>query len=160
MTIALGEPIYIQHDGAPGHDGRGNDDHFDIVGQELGYNIKFYTQPPQSPDLNICDLGLFNSMKKRCNQIKRDTKTIPQLIARVQEVFTNYDRVTLDNIWAHQINCYNEILRDLGGNQYTAPHNGSRVRRRDTDTAVSLSIDIEAYNTCIDHIDFFNYIQN
>ena len=38
MPIARGELIYIQHDGTPGHYGGGNDNHFDIIGQQCQKN--------------------------------------------------------------------------------------------------------------------------
>ena len=76
-------------------------------------------------------------MKKRCNQIKQNATTIEQLIAKVEREWDEYDRHTLDYIWAHQ---YNENLNDLGGNQYQAPHNRSRARHRNNDSAVSLHI--------------------
>jgi hypothetical protein len=62
-NFALGKSIRIQQDGAPAHGAIGNDpaifaSAMDAIG--VGDQIKLITQPAQSPDLNVCDLGFFN----------------------------------------------------------------------------------------------------
>jgi hypothetical protein len=56
--------IRIQQDGAGGHCSH-NDAFLADTLEELGLTdkISFYTQPPNSPDLNILDLGLFNALQ-------------------------------------------------------------------------------------------------
>ena len=46
-----------------------------------------------------------------------------------------------------------QFLKDLGGNQYTAPHEHLRARGRNNETSVCLLIDVEAYNTARNHVD-------
>eukprot|EP00981_Chlorochromonas_danica_P009925 scaffold2913_cov181-Ochromonas_danica.AAC.19 len=61
-----------------------------------------------------------------------------------QQAYDQYDRKTLDHIWAHLFACYNAILKDNGGNQYPKPHNnGARNQRKVQDTGVNLTMDID-----------------
>ncbi len=104
------------------------------------------TQPTQSPDLNILDLGLFHSLKNRVHQLKVQATNLDTLLAKVRQAFNAYDGATLDYIWAHLYDCYNCILTENGGNQYKAPHGGSRRRHQNSPTSVNLNIDVDIYN--------------
>jgi hypothetical protein len=144
--------IYIQHDGAKPHNGCGNLEFFRQFGVQDGWNIIVVTQPPQSPDLNILDLGFFNSLKKRVSSLKFQATTINMLISKVESAFDEYDLSTLDHIWAHLFACFNAILGDMGSNQYSAPHVKLRKRGRNSDSCVDLSIDVDAYNCAFELI--------
>lgn len=135
--------IRIQHDGAKPH---GNEEMLRQAGLADGWNIKFVTQPAQSPDLNVMDLGLFNSLKHRVSQIKERALNIDMLIANVQAAYAQYDAHTLDKVWAHQVDCWNAILKVDGSNQYKPPHRGRQNRPQNAGTAVDLTIDIDEYN--------------
>ena len=65
MPWLKGEDIVVQHDGATPHTGKGNEDKLKELGFKGQWKIKFVTQPAQSPDTNILDLGFFNSLKSR-----------------------------------------------------------------------------------------------
>jgi hypothetical protein len=56
--------IRIQQDGAGGHT-KHDDIYLTQALEDLGLTnkISIYTRPPNSPDLNICDLGLFNALQ-------------------------------------------------------------------------------------------------
>lgn len=56
------EEIHVRHDGAKPHDGCGNSSFFAKWGQMYKWNIVFETQCPQSPDVNILDIGVFNGL--------------------------------------------------------------------------------------------------
>ena len=56
------KPIYIQQDNAPSHVAP-NDKLFCQVAKEGGFDIRLILQPPNSPDLNILDLGFFSSIQ-------------------------------------------------------------------------------------------------
>ena len=57
--------IRVQQDGATPHTGHDNPRKLNLAGKAGGWNIKLVTQPAQSPDLNINDLGFFSSLKSR-----------------------------------------------------------------------------------------------
>jgi hypothetical protein len=141
------EGIYIQHDGASPHNGRGNKEKLREAGLKDDWRIVFETQPAQSPDTNICDLSFFNSIQHRIHNLKQNATNIDQLIAKVGTAWKEYDCVTLDHIWGHLFACYNSILRDSGDNKYKAPHTKLRVNARGKETVVDLNIDVDAYNS-------------
>jgi hypothetical protein len=65
MPWLKGKEVIIQQDGASPHVGRGNIEYFNQEGRKDGWKIQVVTQPPQSPDLNVNDLGFFRSLKCR-----------------------------------------------------------------------------------------------
>jgi hypothetical protein len=138
--------LKIQHDGARPHTGQGNEQLISAHANTGTWRIRFVTQPAQSPDLNILDLGLFHSLKIKVNQLKVHAHNIDTLIAKVRQAFNAYDANTLDHIWAHLFNCYDCILTENGGNQYKPPHGGSRRRHRNAPTAVNLNMNVDNYN--------------
>jgi hypothetical protein len=138
--------LNVQHDGAKPHNGLGNLAALTAAGLADGWNIKFTTQPVQSPDLNILDLGFFSSLKSRVAAVKQNATNIDELITKVKWAYGNYDRDTLDHIWAHLMQCWTEILKVDGSNQYKAPHRGGRREHVRGETAVNLTIDVDEYN--------------
>jgi hypothetical protein len=55
------KPIYIQQDNAPSRVAP-NDKLFCEAAKKDGFDIRLINQPPNSPDLNILDLGFFSSI--------------------------------------------------------------------------------------------------
>ena len=111
-------------------------------GSTDGWQIIVDTQPAQSPDLNILDLGFFHSLKVNVGHLKHRARNI----ANVQQAYEEYDYDTLNRVWAHLFACYNCILAVDGCNQYTAPHSGVRTRYLRGLEGVDLTIDVENYN--------------
>ena len=58
----LAKDIYIQWDNARPHQIPRDEEWFQAT-QTDGWNINFIFQPPQSPDLNVLDLGLFRTIQ-------------------------------------------------------------------------------------------------
>ena len=110
-------------------------------------------QPAQSPDLNILDLGFFHSLKVNVAQLKHRTDKLPDLLVKIKQAYTNYDKDTLAHIWAHLYDCYREILVANGGNQYIPPHGQNRMYHKTHLSSVNLKIDIEAYNEALNLLD-------
>ena len=135
----------IQHDGAGPHTEH-TENTINDFGSRDGWNISIHKQPPQSPDLNILDLGLFASMKSRQSDLMLGAKTIDALITKIRTVFDEYPGRKLDSIWAHQFDCYTEILKCNGENTYKAPHKGAQRQRTFAWSKVDLSVDVELVN--------------
>ena len=57
-----GMPIYVQQDNAKTHIPL-DDPEFFAVAQAEGWDIRLTCQPPNSPDLNILDLGFFAALQ-------------------------------------------------------------------------------------------------
>jgi hypothetical protein len=106
--------VKIQQDGARPQTGQNNPQHIAALGSTGGWQFEMVTQPAQSPDLNILDLGFFHSLKSRVEAIKQNATNIDQLIAKVKTAYEQYDAKTLDHIWAHLYACWNCILKDNG----------------------------------------------
>ena len=126
-----GYRIIIQHDGAKPHNGKGNLDKLTEYGQLDGWNICIHTQPPQSPDLNKCDLCFFHSMQRATNRLKANNTTREKLLESVTLAYKNYDIAILERIEGIQHEIYRRILADSGGNQFDMPHSGIRKRQRE-----------------------------
>ena len=107
----------MQLDNASTHVGLGTLEKLNSYCRKNGYNISYETQPSNSPDLNICDLSFFNSLKKRADILKRNSKNIEDLIGAVQLSFSQYDQETLKISYGHLYACFKEILKSKGDNQ-------------------------------------------
>ena len=72
-----GKRVKLQHDNASSH---GNKIYKDILklNAEHGWDIVVAPQPPQSPDLNVLDLGLFACIQAL--QHETQASTIDQLV--------------------------------------------------------------------------------
>ena len=89
-------------------------------GTKNGWNISLVNQPPNSPDMNILDLGFFNAIQAL--QMTENTATVDELIAAVQHAFDELDVTTLNNSFLTLQNVVESCLKDHGGNHYPLPH--------------------------------------
>lgn len=122
--------IVIQLDGAKTHMGRGNRDLFDSTGRADDWNIVFLTQPANSPDLNMCDLCVFNSLQSQSNHLKRQAKNIDDLIESINTAWQEYDSSILARSYGVLFTNYRLVLLHLGDNRYPTPHSGVRKRSK------------------------------
>ncbi|KAJ0091554.1 hypothetical protein Patl1_14601 [Pistacia atlantica] len=60
--IDAGSPIFIQQDNAKPHIGL-DDEYFQSNATKDGFDIRLISQPPNSPDMNVLDLGFFNAIQ-------------------------------------------------------------------------------------------------
>ena len=142
MPWLKGEDVTVQHDGATPHTGKGNEENLKQAGIKDGWKIKFISQPSQSPDVNILDLGFFNSLKKRIASEYASATTEKELMDAVMGAYGTYDRATLECIWGHQYAVYGMILKHFGCNNFKAPHSGVRKNQR-AGNELSLAMNIK-----------------
>ena len=121
--------VIIQHDGAKPHNGKGNLVKLTDYGQLDGWDIHIETQPPQSPDLNKCDLCFFHSLQRAANRLKANSKSREKLLNAVIRAYDEYDILKLERVEGLQHEIYRQILLDAGGNQFDMPHSGVRQRQ-------------------------------
>lgn len=76
----LSKTIHIQQDNAKPHINN-NDPDFRAVASSDGFNISLVQQPPNSPDLNVNDLGFFRAIQSL--QQQQACKNADELIAAV-----------------------------------------------------------------------------
>jgi hypothetical protein len=139
--------VVIQHDGATPHKGKGNFKRLNDFGKLDGWHIEFDTQPPQSPDLNKCDLCFFHSLQRAANRIKASNTTREKLLEAVTKAYTDYDRDILERIEGIQHEIYRQILIDSGGNQFDMPHSDVRKRQREGADPCDRSVPSELYKS-------------
>ena len=99
IFILLGEKefeIRIQQDNATPH-GKADGDVMKEDGSIEGWNITLNNQPPNSPDLNILDLGFFNSIHSL--QMKKTMSTVDELITAVEQSFAELEYSTLNDLF-------------------------------------------------------------
>jgi hypothetical protein len=96
MPWMAGKTVIVQQDGASPHVGKGNLEYFRQEGRKNGWKIKVVTQPPQSPDLNVNDLGFFRSLKCRVEILKNGANNLSDLYQSVEEAWNRHDGATLD----------------------------------------------------------------
>ena len=152
--IALGFPegtkIVIQHDGAKPHVGCGNLVALNAAGAP--YGISFVTQPPNSPDLNWCDLAFFYSLQCDTNELKGITCDLGKLRDCVLQAFDEYSSDRLERVDALQYEIYRQIIEDDGGNDFPMPHSGIRNRQRNGEVVADRSVPTELYQRMCDTI--------
>jgi hypothetical protein len=115
--------IRVQQDGAPSH--IDPDDPALLLGlQQLGIENKvlLYTQPSNSPDTNINDLGFFRALQSE--YYKMTPGNAGQIIQCVLQAYNAYDKHKINRIWLSLMGSLNEIIIHHGNNDYKIPHMG------------------------------------
>ncbi|KAL2944128.1 Cordon-bleu protein-like 1 [Bienertia sinuspersici] len=111
--------IFIQADNAKPHCGSDIAQFISSYNQN-GFNFIWAPQPPNSPDLNILDLGLFHSIQAKYE--KSMPSDIDVLIEEVEKAFYDTHPKTLSNVWYSLQYCMCEIMKAKGNCNYMLPH--------------------------------------
>jgi hypothetical protein len=156
--------ITIQQDGAGAHPHSWSDPVIQSTLRELEANgnftpgkINFECQPPNSPDTNICDLGLFNAVQSA--YYMTCPRNSMEIIECVQKTWDEYPWEKINRIWVTLQSIYNMIIETHGCNQFKIPHmNKDRMEREGTlPREVPLTQDainiVEQYNNSRNGID-------
>ena len=83
-------------------------------------NIMLITQDPQWTDLNILDIGYFNSIQGL--HIKMNFQTLKELVGNVATSYVKLETSKLVNIWITLQLIMLEVIRCNGDNTYVIPH--------------------------------------
>jgi hypothetical protein len=121
--------IRIQQDGAGGHT-KFDDAYLAQALEDLGLTnkVSIYTQPPNSPDLNICDLGLFNALQ--AEYYDKAPKNEVELIKMVEETYADYCYLKINRLFVTLQTVFNGIIAANGGNDYKLEHmNKAKLER-------------------------------
>ena len=86
LAASAKRKIYIQYDNAKPHTPQ-IDREIEDTAKAEGWNIQVKRQPPNSPDMNLLDLGFFNSIQSIQN--KKTVRTLDELIAEVLKAFNH-----------------------------------------------------------------------
>lgn len=110
--------MYLQQDNAGPHALFG-DATVEAAGREGGWKIRLVCQPPNSPDLNVLDLGFFNSIQSL--QYQEETFTTDDLIAAVHRAFRNTLPDTIDRCFVTLQGVMIKVIEHHGHNDYKLP---------------------------------------
>jgi hypothetical protein len=130
--------ITVQQDGAGAHPQSWKDPVIQSTLTELAANgnftpgkIRFEAQPPNSPDTNICDLGLFNAIQ--ASYYNSCPKNAMEIIEMVQKTWLEYPHEKINRLFVTLQSVYNSIIEEFGGNDYKLTHmNKDRMEREGT----------------------------
>ena len=121
--------IRIQQDGPQSHI-RPDDQGFYQGLQRLGMQNKvlLYTQPPNSPDLNINDLGLFRALQ--ASYEKLIAKNASEIIDNINRVYAEYETERINKVYLSLMTVMNMIVKRNGDNDFDVPHIGKDALAR------------------------------
>lgn len=113
--------VRIQQDGAKSHIADNDKEWLEAVKHLAeGNKITLFTQPAQSPDLNINDLAFFRSIQTLYCEESPSNEL--ELIDAVQRSYQQYPAAQINRMWLTLQGCLNEILLSSGDNHYSIPH--------------------------------------
>nr|AFM74331.1 tranposase [Pseudo-nitzschia multiseries] len=133
-------PIFIQEDNAKPHHLRSRAAVREAA-REAGWNITVTTQPPNSPDFNVLDLGFFASIQAL--QYKKRAKNIDQLIANVEEALVETSTIALNSIFLSLQCALEESIKVQGNNSYKLRHMGKEKLLKEDNLPVSITCDAD-----------------
>ncbi|KAL6861529.1 hypothetical protein ACP4OV_017229 [Aristida adscensionis] len=140
------ETVWIQQDNARTHIDP-NDEAFCLAVQQTGLDIRIFNQPPNSPDLNVLDLGFFASLQSKT--FLTSSRNMDELINNVQQEFSKYDPLLLRNVFLTLQGCMIEIMKKGGGNGYKIPHMKKDALEAAGMLPTSLSVNQELYHAVL-----------
>lgn len=143
------ETIYIQQDNARPHITQ-LDSEFVEAACKDGFDICLLCQPPNSPDLNVLDLGFFREIQSLQHQ--EAPKTIDELVCAVEKSFENFPSQSLNEVFLSMHACMIEIMKVDGGNNYKLPHLGKSKLLRNGNLPMHLSCDREVVERAMAHV--------
>jgi len=142
-TVAWARKIIIQMDNAGGHGGGRGDMNKTTLAElnawaaELPVELcelcpqgppvfEFVAQPPRSPDLNVLDLGAWNSLQVAVDNLKHEgnpSATVSELFDRCIDAWAKWPAA---QVLTKLFNTLSAVLCQVkearGGNEYTLPH--------------------------------------
>nr|XP_043630523.1 uncharacterized protein LOC122601854 [Erigeron canadensis] len=101
-------PIFIQQDNAKPHIDV-NDAEFNQEASKDGFDIRLCFQPPNSPDLNVLDLGFFWAIQSL--QEQEVLGSIDELVSAVKTSFERMPSNELNNVFLTLQTCMKEIMK-------------------------------------------------
>ena len=91
--------------------------------------ISFYTQPSNSPDLNILDLGLFNALQPAYYGCSPTTNL--ELIDCVEKTYAEFPSNIINRMWVTLQSVFDSIIVHHGDNNYSMPHMNKEFMERE-----------------------------
>ncbi|RHY15563.1 hypothetical protein DYB32_010746, partial [Aphanomyces invadans] len=128
--------IFVQQDNAKSHVAP---DDVSVVSACMsgGWDIMVLNQPAQSPDMNVLDLGLFNSIQAL--QQRMECSSIEDLVCAVEQSFEDLAPSTLDKTFEILLRVFQACLDVEGNNTYDMPRS-KRQKQAECDDSIVLDM--------------------
>ncbi|RHZ10534.1 hypothetical protein DYB37_012778, partial [Aphanomyces astaci] len=118
--------VLLQHDNATPH-GSITDAVLESVSTD-GWTFKMRKQPPNSPDLNVLDLGFFASIQSL--QYKKMSRTVDDGVRNTMEAFDELTYDKLESVFLTFQAVMRLVLEHSGDNHFALPHLKKAALRR------------------------------
>ncbi|XP_042027075.1 uncharacterized protein LOC121774233 [Salvia splendens] len=146
--------IYIQQDNVKPHL-KSSDLQFEAIASTDGFKFHLISQPANSPDTNVLDLGFFRAIQSL--QDDKLATNIDELLANVCSSFEELTPQTLNMVFLTLQSCLSKILEVHGGNNYKISHlNKDRLSMT---VGLPTSLEVEA-NLVRDSLEYLLLPQN
>ncbi|KAG8069617.1 hypothetical protein GUJ93_ZPchr0006g43129 [Zizania palustris] len=145
-----GVPIYIQQDNAKTHIDV-NDAQFVQVAQADGWNIHLMCQPPNSPDLNVLDLGFFAAIQSLFH--KGTPNNVEQIVKGIERAYEEYPLDKCNRIFLTQQACMMEVMKTNGGHNYDVPHMKKKRLEMEGRLPTTLECTVDIYNKALQFLE-------
>ncbi|CAN0499486.1 unnamed protein product [Discosporangium mesarthrocarpum] len=113
----------------------------EAIQAKAGDSIIQETQPANSPDLSVNDLGFFHSIQQLREGV--GVSSPEDLVEATTEAFDVYPRETLERVWQSLFAVLGEVLGFKGDNSYKVPHLGKENLGRTGKLPVNGRVDEE-----------------
>ena len=118
--------------------------------QADGWDIRLTCQPPNSPDLNVLDLGFF------CNNSgivwKGTPNNINDIVAKVDKAYQDYPVQRANRIFLTQQGCMMEIMKHNGGQHYNIPHMKKKTLELQGRLPITLKCPLQLHNQAMQFV--------
>jgi exosome complex RNA-binding protein Rrp42 (RNase PH superfamily) len=107
-------------------------------------------QPPNSPDLNVLDLGFFAAIQAL--QHKETPKTVDVLIGTVVKSFETYSPILSNKIFLTLQTCMVEVMKRKGSNRCSIPRIKKDIMLREGRLPTQIKCDPLLYEEVVHHL--------
>ncbi|XP_074314010.1 uncharacterized protein LOC141649215 [Silene latifolia] len=142
--------IFIQQDNARPHISDLDPD-FKAAATSDGFDIHLVFQPPNSPDLNINDLGFFRSLQTLQND--EVASTVDELVNNVMTAFIDHESMKLNFNYLTLQSVMVEIMKCRGQNDFKIPHMSKESLLRQGILPTNLTVDANLVIQCLEYLD-------
>ncbi|XP_074293462.1 uncharacterized protein LOC141620510 [Silene latifolia] len=115
------------------------------------FNIHLEFQPPNSPDLNINDLGIFRSLQTLQND--EVASTVEELVGNVHAAFRDHEPMKLNFNYLTLQSVMVEIMKCKGHNSFDIPHMSKESLLRHGILPLNLTVDANLVRECLAYLD-------
>ncbi|XP_021725286.1 uncharacterized protein LOC110692558 [Chenopodium quinoa] len=120
-------PIYLQQDNARPHIEVQDRDFMEAV-QNSNKDLRLVFQPPNSPDMNVLDLGFFRAIQSLKDQTA--PKNTKELVKNVKNAFREYCPTKGNRVFLSLQLVLIQVMRVKGSNNYLQKHVGKEALER------------------------------